>query len=105
MDGGLDLGKDPVVANFGFSYQVEDELTATKHLTATPPVPIGKMTWPVYRPLVNRTKGHLDQYGVHGYISSNNAWRKDEKVGWEIRLYDCQPVGTAVTAPPPNWNP
>jgi len=105
VDGGLDLGKDPVVANFGFSYQVEDELTATKHLTATPPVPIGKMTWPVYRPLVNRTKGHLDQYGVHGYISSNNAWRKDEKVGWEIRLYDCQPVGTAVTAPPPNWNP
>ncbi len=105
VDGGVDLGKDPVVLNFGFSYQPEDEPVQTKHLIATPPVPLGYMTWPVYRPLVNRTKGHLDHYGLHGYIKGNYVWREDEQVGYEIRLYDYQPVGTAVTAPPPNWNP
>ena len=105
VDGGLDLGADPVVANFGFSYQPEDEVTVTKHLVPTPPVPKLYQTWPVYRPQVNRTKGHLDHYGIHGYISGHYVWRKDEKVGWQIRLYDYQLATAAVTAPPPNWNP
>ena len=105
VDGGLELGKEPVVVHFGFTYQFKDEMPLSVPLTANPPLQYHQMTWCVYRENVTRHKGYLDHYGTSGYIG-RGMWRRDETMGIDPSLMTpYQPTDAPITDPPPGWNP
>ena len=105
VDGGLELGVDPVKIHFGISGNPSDKFTWTNPLPANPPLGYGQETWAVYREIVARTKGHLDHYRSNGY-SGPGVWRHDVMKGIDMNLYTpYQSTSTLAFDPDPAWNP
>ena len=107
IDGGLGIPVEPVDVHFGGGY---DKDIVNTFAGSSPGIPValvrGKKTWAVYRQDIKRHKGHLDIYGVHGYVSTG-VWCRDENVGIEHGVY--YPYADAATEnahdPDPNWLP
>ena len=105
VEGGLDLGIEPVTLHFALSGNPTDKFTTTQTLTPLPPLAIGQETWAVSREIVSRTKGHLDHYQTHGY-SGSGAWRHDVMLGIDVNCYTPYPsTSTLPSNPPLGWNP
>jgi len=105
VDGGLDLGADPVVLHFGVTGNPTSSFPYANTLTPQPALKQGGETWVVSREIVARHKGHLDIYGVHGYTKTG-VWRHDIMQGIDVNLYQpYQLSSTLAFDPTAGWNP
>ena len=97
----LTVGKRGCGGGFDWSNSTDQSI----FINPTPALTGGQQTWAVCRPSVNRSKGHLDIYGVHGHIQTG-IWCKDDIVTTDYSYF--QPyASTKVThfTPAPGWNP
>lgn len=105
VDGALGVGKDDVSAQFGVGYDWSKSTDWSITINPTPAVGIGLQTWAVCRPSVNRSKGHLDIYGTHGYTGTG-LWYRDDIVTTDYNYYQpYAPTNVAPFVPDPGWNP
>jgi len=104
IEAALEIGIEPIITHFGFTATTQTDVSQSKLLN-TSGIAAGYVSWAVYRPVVNRTKGRLDHYAIHGYTGSMGVWAQDEQAGWDIVLFAPQPQGTAMTDPPATWQP
>ncbi len=105
VDGALGVDKDAVNLQFGGGYDWSKTSDSGISINPTPAIPAGRQTWAVMRPSVNRHKGHLDIYGIHGYTGTG-VWRKDDIVTTDYSYYQpYQPTSVTPFDPAPGWNP
>lgn len=105
VEGGLDIGIEPVTLHFAASGTPTSEVSASQNMIPKPALQQGEKTWVVYRQIIARHKGHLDHYGVHGYISTG-IWRHDVAQGIDLDFYFPRvSASTLSTDPPAGWNP
>jgi hypothetical protein len=105
VDGALGVAKDDVSAQFGGGYDWSKSTDWAVSINPTPAVGLNQQTWAVWRLSVNRSKGHLDVYGTHGYMRTG-LWYKDDIVTRDYNYY--QPYATTNVTPyipAPGWNP
>lgn len=105
VDGGLGVGKNDVNVQFGGGYDWSKSTDQSIFINPTPALGQSQQTWAVCRPSVNRSKGHLDIYGVHGYTQTG-VWYKDDIVTTDYNYF--QPYASITVTPftpAPGWNP
>ena len=105
VDGGLGLTAAIVNAQLGGGYDWSKSTDASISINPTPALKAGEQTWAVCRPSVNRSKGHQDIYGIHGYIQTG-IWLKDDIVTTDYSYYQpYAPSNVTPFTPAPGWNP
>lgn len=106
VGGALGVGKDKVNAQFGGNYDWSQARSDSLTIGVPHDLNPGQMTWGVWREDVQRHKGHLDHYGVHGYIGTG-IWYRDDTVSIDHQFYfPYQSAGTTSPHDPESgWNP
>ncbi len=105
VDGGLGIAKGDVSLQFGGGFDWSKSTSFGENINPTPAVGQSQQTWAIWRLSVNRSKGHLDIYGVHGYTQTG-IWYKDDIVTTDYSYYQpYQPTNVTPFVPLPGWNP